>query len=334
VLGKVFERFNEATPDQDFQCFLNQAWGLDRTAKRLAREYVEGFHAADSRRIGVHALAKAEAAAESDKATRQFRLMEGYSTLLHWFVERLNALQVPVLYNAVVKTISWKPGQVRINAQTPAGTRGFDAACVLVTVPLGVLQNRGPATIAFEPNLPSKESAINSLAMGGVIKVSLEFASRFWPVEDFGFIHSNEAGLPTWWSDGRGPILTGWAGGPRAELLSGRGEAAILSIALKAVSRLFKLDEHRVRELLVASHSYDWLNDPFSRGAYSYTPVRMSAMPSALAAPVRNTLFFAGEATDANGEQGTVQGALASGDRAAKEILAREQGAVLERRAA
>jgi monoamine oxidase len=39
-----------------------------------------------------------------------------------------------------------------------------------------------------------------------------------------------------------------------------------------------------------------------------------------LAAPVDNTLYFAGEATDAE-EAATVNGALQSGERAAREIL-------------
>ena len=39
------------------------------------------------------------------------------------------------------------------------------------------------------------------------------------------------------------------------------------------------------------------------------------------AAPVEGTLFFAGEATDTEGEAATVTGALQSGERAANEII-------------
>jgi hypothetical protein len=41
-----------------------------------------------------------------------------------------------------------------------------------------------------------------------------------------------------------------------------------------------------------------------------------------LAAPLADTLFFAGEATDTEGESATVTGALQSGLRAAREALA------------
>jgi monoamine oxidase len=40
-----------------------------------------------------------------------------------------------------------------------------------------------------------------------------------------------------------------------------------------------------------------------------------------LAKPIANTLFFAGEATDITGYNGTVHGAMASGQRAAEQII-------------
>jgi len=42
-----------------------------------------------------------------------------------------------------------------------------------------------------------------------------------------------------------------------------------------------------------------------------------------LAEPVVDTLFFAGEATNAQGHSGTVHGALATGIRAAREVIER-----------
>jgi monoamine oxidase len=40
-----------------------------------------------------------------------------------------------------------------------------------------------------------------------------------------------------------------------------------------------------------------------------------------LAAPIAGTLYFAGEATNSDGYNGTVHGAIATGLRAAKELL-------------
>lgn len=66
-----------------------------------------------------------------------------------------------------------------------------------------------------------------------------------------------------------------------------------------------------------------WSSDAFSRGAASFTPVGVIAgTRSALAAPVNDRLFFAGEATDEE-EPGTMRGAIRSGERVVEEI--REQ---------
>ena len=62
--------------------------------------------------------------------------------------------------------------------------------------------------------------------------------------------------------------------------------------------------------------------DDFSRGAYSYVCTGGAGAPHRLAEPVDDTLFFAGEATDVSGHLGTVHGAIASGRRAADEIVA------------
>jgi monoamine oxidase len=67
---------------------------------------------------------------------------------------------------------------------------------------------------------------------------------------------------------------------------------------------------------------HDWQADPFARGAYSYVTVGGDKARSALAEPLADTLFFAGEAADTEGEAGTVAGALQSGARAARQVLA------------
>ncbi len=68
-------------------------------------------------------------------------------------------------------------------------------------------------------------------------------------------------------------------------------------------------------------YCHDWQRDPFARGAYSYVGVGGGTARKELAAPLDGTLFFAGEATDTEGEAATVTGALQSGERAANEII-------------
>jgi monoamine oxidase len=79
----------------------------------------------------------------------------------------------------------------------------------------------------------------------------------------------------------------------------------------------------RVDRELDEWHFHDWDADPFSRGAYSYVPAGALSAQKALGRPVDGTIFFAGEATASDGHNGTVDGAIETGRRAAREILAR-----------
>ena len=320
-LQSVLGRLGTDGPDQDLESFLEHTPGLSASGKVLARDYVEGFHAAPADRMSIRGLARAEAASEQD-GEDQFRLADGYSTLVQKFSQHLWSLGVELWLETVVRGIRWAAGDVEVLAQTSHGAHAFRASQAVVTLPLGVLQARGPEGVVFEPALVSKEEAIRGLGMGAVMKLTLQFRERFWPVENFGFIHAEGAPLGTWWSDQRGPILTGWAGGPRAERLARGGREALVAEAVDCLARFFQVDAAQVRGLLVGAFTHDWLGDPFARGAYSFPPVGMADMPGVLAAPVEGTLFFAGEATDTSGDLGTVHGALASGRRAAREALA------------
>jgi monoamine oxidase len=118
----------------------------------------------------------------------------------------------------------------------------------------------------------------------------------------------------------RMPWLTAWVGGPKAAALCVRGEAAIIGRALDSLESLFGTAVD-ARSLLEAAHVHDWQADPFARGAYSYVTVGGSGAHDVLAEPLEDTLFFAGEAADTSGQSATVAGALASGKRAATEVL-------------
>lgn len=104
-------------------------------------------------------------------------------------------------------------------------------------------------------------------------------------------------------------------------LTEGVSEAHLVSAALAGVERLFGQPPDMAAQLK-AYYYHDWQQDPFARGAYSYVTVGGEAAPHTLAQSLADTLFFAGEATDSEGELATVTGALNSGLRAAHEVLA------------
>jgi monoamine oxidase len=120
-------------------------------------------------------------------------------------------------------------------------------------------------------------------------------------------------------------VLAGWTGGPNAERLSALSGDELRDVALETLGRVFGSlgGRRRIESLLVSWHYHDWQRDPYARGAYSYVGVNGLPAQEVLARPVESTLYFAGEATEYHGHFSTVHGAIASGQRAANEVLQR-----------
>jgi monoamine oxidase len=175
---------------------------------------------------------------------------------------------------------------------------------------------------------------MDKLIMGKVIRVILRFRRRFWDdisprsqpsktLAGMSFLFSDDQWFPTWWTamPEKLSIITGWAPADSAERLSGNSRSFVIDHALQTLGTLLDLKAAELAALLENAYFHDWQNDPFSRGAYSYGAVGADGAQQALGSPINSTLFFAGEATDITGHNGTVHGAIASGHRAAHEIL-------------
>lgn len=315
-VGEIMNQIDQRAPDCSFAEFLDRQ-KPDARLRKLATGFVEGFDAAYIDRISAHALLKAEYSAEQMEGDAQARINEGYSALVEFFENRIRSRGGTLVRGALVRRIRWKAGAVETMVHRAGSDEMFPSEAALVTLPIGVWQAR---QVIFEPALAEKQNAADELQFGNVTKVTLIFRKQWWPEADFGFIHAPDDVIPTWWSDPRGPVLTGWAGGPKADALSKHSAAQLEAVALGILEKIFS--ETSLREHLASVHSYNWANDPQIRGAYSYIPVDGLDLPKVLGAPVENTLFFGGEATVTDGQMGTVFGALESGLRAAREIIA------------
>jgi monoamine oxidase len=238
---------------------------------------------------------------------------------------------VALRLNTVVTALNWRRGAVEALARSGAGDElaPIHATSALITLPLGVLQ-AAPGSLGavrFAPDLEAKRAAIGQLAMGQAIKIMLRFREPFWEHEhglsNMSFLLSHDTQIPTWWSvyPAQAPLLIGWAAGPSAEKLTLRGEAFVVEQAIGALAHQLGVERQRVAAQLKAWYLHDWQADPFARGAYSYVLVGGLQARAALARPVEDTLFFAGEATNSDGHTATVHGAIASGQRAAREVI-------------
>jgi monoamine oxidase len=78
-----------------------------------------------------------------------------------------------------------------------------------------------------------------------------------------------------------------------AKDLDGVGGSALIDYALATMESMFG---SAVSGAFVKGNNSSWLNDPYSRGAYTYATRGAVPLRTALATPVGNQVFFAGEA--------------------------------------
>jgi monoamine oxidase len=317
--SKVLEQ-----PDISFGEWLDRSeqYGLSREAARMGRAFVEGFDAADPARVSAHFVAR-EWGAGGMLDSPQFRPLGGYNSVLSALAGSLERDNIRLQLQTVVKQVRWQRGSAEIEVTRFDQTSTFKATTVIVTLPLGVLQ---AGSVGFTPALESKQAALQQLVFGPVLKLSLRFRTAFWEELDnrkyagASFFHSADAAFPTFWTSLplRSPLMTAWVAGPKAAQLSTREMPHIVGQALESLATLFG----GIQPDLEGAYLHNWQTDPYSMGAYSYIGVGGSDARRALAAPLEDTLFFAGEATDEN-EAATVGGALQSGARVADEIIKR-----------
>lgn len=331
IVARMLAGAKDLTPDVSIDDFLRQRGGDAAQAARegrYTRMLVEGFDAADPHRASTRALADEWSDDGSGGQTsRQFRPLGGYAHLLRTLHGALDPALVQMHLATPVHAVRWSRDGVTVAATTSSrAPLEVRARTAIVTLPIGVLQANA---VRFEPALPqTKDDALARLVMGPVVKLVLRFRSAFWErvrdarYLDGGFFHRAEAAFPTFWTlmPLRTPLLIAWAGGPKADALADHDEAARTTKALDDLAVLFG-SEADPRGELEAIYTHDWDHDPYSRGAYSYVAVGGGNARTELAAPVDDVLFFAGEATAATSESGTVAGALQSGERAAGEVL-------------
>jgi monoamine oxidase len=340
-VDEILDKMDDSKLDESFADFLERCCSLPKTqarqrAKQHAQSYISGFNAADPALVGVHWLVKGMQAEEEIEGQRAFRSRHGYQDLLDVFRNELKNYDIPVLTETLAQQVHWNAGRVKVAIRNRNGTTTLDAPRVLITVPLSLL--KAPlgqqGAIQFTPELPRpKKDALDKLEMGKVIRVTLRFRERFWDgikprdskksMSGLSFLFSQDDWFPTWWTANpmKWPIITGWAPFRCAERLSGHDHAFVVEHSLQTLSSLLRVSQSELRNMLEEAYCHDWQTDPFSLGAYSYGKVGANGAQEALAEPIENTLYFAGEATDVTGHNGTVHGAIASGYRAAHQIL-------------
>ena len=328
TLSTIFEKASKLKQDVPFSKFLDQHLNEDKykSIRETARSFAEGYDVADIKRVSTFALIGEW---KDFGQTDSYHVKGGHIKLANFLSEEIKKLGGEIFLSTVVKEICWKKDYVEVIDNKG---ESFSASKVLITVPLGVLQSKSnqKAHINFSPNLPDKIEAAKSIGFGTVIKVFLEFKNAFWESSEnhtryapkLGFLISDTP-FTAWWTQlpDKTPLLTAWLAGPNAEKYKNNSEDEMIAIALDALSYIFNTKNSFLAENLCAGKVVNWQRNPFSLGAYSYATVESAAAKKILTQPAEDTIFFAGEALSEGTVMGTLEEALASGIKTAKELL-------------
>lgn len=233
---------------------------------------------------------------------------EGYGTLL----ERL-AKGLPIRLSTPVRRIEWGS---RLAIETDAGR--IEPKHVIVTASTEMLLSE---RIAFEPALPKGVSeALGQLRLGSYDHIALELSGNPLDAGADQLIIEQSSGVET------AAVLANAAGSALAMVevggrfgrsLSGQGEAAMVEFAVEWLAGLYGAS---VKRALGRSLATRWNAAPWIGGAFSAAAPGGQGARQVLTEPLRERVFFAGEAAHET-LWGTVAGAWESGERAADATL-------------
>jgi monoamine oxidase len=222
---------------------------------------------------------------------------------------------LPVQVSSPVTRIDWSERN-RIEIITAKG-RVF-ARTVIVTVSTSVLMSD---KLKFEPELPRRYlDAIGKLQLGSYDHVALELPGNPLGLQrdEVVFEKAESARTAAILANISGTTLcTVEVAGKFGAELAASGEQEMVSFALDWLTTLYGAD---MRKAVKRTSATRWNHEPWTLGAFSAASPGGQWARGALAEPVRDRIFFAGEATHET-LWGTVGGAWASGERAADAVL-------------
>lgn len=220
---------------------------------------------------------------------------------------RLNAAVTSVQVGTDDVTVTYKLGDTFHKVQ---------AAYAILAVPLTVARK-----IEFNASLPnSHQSLVDEIAYGSVTKVMIEYRKRFWLDHGWnGRLHTDLPIVLTWDAtshlEGERGILTAYTGGGPGAALSNLSDEERIQMAVTIIESVFPGSSN----LIETTRTIAWINEPYTRCSYmAFAPNQVTAYWKTLFSPA-GRLYFAGE--HATVLQGFMEGAVESGQRAARNII-------------
>jgi monoamine oxidase len=249
------------------------------------------------------------------------RIAEGYSSLWDWYSRDLNiALSRPV--TRIIRDAS----DVTIHAGGRYNRTTYTARVCLITIPVAAFQ---ADKIRFEPALsPAKQNAIKAFRVDPATKLLYRFERPFWS-DDVTYLACYER-MARWWTPGHGrpdadPLMSCYITADRARAADQIPYNDAVIQGINTLADVLGVSLGELGSAAVDHARVSWAEHPYIRGGYAHLPPGHASAREALAKP-EGDLFFAGEATAYDSSPQTVHGAIQSGWRAAREVMARLNG--------
>jgi monoamine oxidase len=257
-------------------------------------------------------------------STERYKIQDGMDLLPRAMASALGSI---VRYNApVVRVTRESTGtasgpqrarlRFRVDYQTSARVESLTASRIIFAIPCPMLRD-----IEMRPRLSRpKEQAIAQLSYYPGTRFLLQARSRFWRSADLNGSARTDRATEIWDStydqvmSPRGILGASVGGGVGRRVLDMSPDDS-LKFGIGLVADAFPA----VRPQFEKGFVQRWALEPWSRGAFAvFKPGEMSTLMPQMARP-ENGIHFAGEHTSS--WTGWMEGALESGERAAREVL-------------
>ena len=214
-----------------------------------------------------------------------------------------------IFYGSPVVRVEQTANNARVVFMHAGSPQTMSADRVLCTIPFSVLRS-----IELPSLSERKLDIIKHAEYAGVSRVYLQSKTRFWEEKGLnGFAFTNDAveiWQPSWSQPGPRGLLMTYARPGEAERISGMKEGDRITSTLTQLDSFFP----GLKEKFEGGASKCWVEDEWSRGAWSYVGAREFVNSGG----ADGTIHFAGE--HLSNWSSWIQGALSSGLGAVKEI--------------
>ncbi|MFL6588676.1 MAG: flavin monoamine oxidase family protein [Chthoniobacterales bacterium] len=247
----------------------------------------------------------------------RFHIVEGNDSVPTRLAKRL---EKPVEFATRLESIANDGDGFRLALRRDNATSDEKADVVVLALPFTVLRQ-----LDLRLELPeAKRKAIQELGYGMNAKLIAGFSRRVWEEAGSTGYTFTDMEFQCCWETSRGQpgshsILTNFAGGNLGLHLN---DGDVQDRAASFVGQLEKIYPGVAEAFTKKAMRQHWPSAPFTLGSYTcFKPGQYTTLADSIATSVGN-LFFAGEHTSV-GFNGYMEGAAESGERAAKEVLAK-----------